>query len=119
MDTKFQAPVQLSEVQVQTLMLVMFAPTPAAATDTLRANDKAALAAKILVQKGLVDVNQTGASLTDRGLEMLDKMNVIDKQGKRTPYGEQLFTKAVELNNTESRALESAWPLISSVSQRV
>lgn len=119
MDTKFQAPVQLSEVQAQVLMLIMFAPTPSAATDTLQSNEKAAYAGKILGGKGLIQSSIDGVSITDKGLEMLDKMNIIDKQGKRTPYGEQLFTKAVELNNAESHAFESAWPLISSVSQHV
>lgn len=119
MDTKFQPPVQLSEVQAQTLMLVMFAPTPAAATDTLQASDKAANAGQILGQKGLIASDMDGVKITEKGLEMLDKMNIIDKQGKRTPYGEQLFTKAVELNNSETHAFESAWPLISSVSQHV
>ena len=119
MDTKFQAPVQLSEVQAQILMLIMFAPTPGAATETMQSNEKAAFAGKVLGQKGLIQSSSGGIAITDKGMEMLDKMNIIDKQGKRTPYGEQLFTKAVELNNAESHAFESAWPLISSVSQHV
>lgn len=119
METKFQAPVQLSDVQAQVLLLVMSAPTPAAAVQTMRTSEKAALAGKILNDKGLVASSADGIAITDKGLEMLDRMNIIDKQGKRTPYGEQLFTKAVELNNTESRAFESAWPLLSLVSQRV
>lgn len=119
MDTKFQAPVQLSEVQAQVLMLIMFAPTPGTAAQTMQANEKAAYAGKVLSGKGLIEAGTGGITVTDKGLEMLDKMNIIDKQGKRTPYGEQLFTKAVELNNAESRAFESAWPLISSVSQHV
>lgn len=119
MDTKFQPPVQLSEVQAQVLMLVMFAGTPAMAADTLSSNDKAAASAEILMQRGLVNNGGGQAHITDKGMEMLDKMNIIDKQGQRTQYGEELYTKAVKLYNAESSAYESAWPLISSASQRV
>lgn len=119
MDSKFQAPVQLSDVQVQTLMLIMFAPTPGAGADTLKANQKAQLAGQVLASKGLIQSTGDGIQITDKGLEMLDQMNVIDKQGQRTKYGEQLFTKAVELNNHESQTSEGVFPLISSVSQLV
>lgn len=119
MDNKFQAPVQLSDVQVQTLMLIMFAPTPEAGTDTLKTNQKAYMAGQVLASKGLIQSTGQGIQITDKGLEMLDQMNVIDKQGQRTPYGEQEFTKAVSLNNSESQTSESVWPLINSVSQLV
>ncbi|MNL07071.1 hypothetical protein D3C87_1277310 [compost metagenome] len=119
MDSKFQAPVQLSDVQLQTLMLIMFAPTPAAGADTLKANQKAHMSGQVLAQKGLIQSTGEGIQITDKGLEMLDQMNVIDKQGQRTPYGEQEFTKAVQLNNSESQTSESVFPLLSSVSQLV
>lgn len=119
MDNKFQAPVQLSDVQVQTLMLIMFAPTPGAGLDTLKISQKAHLAGQVLSSKGLIQSTGDGIQITDKGLEMLDQMNVIDKQGQRTPYGEQQFTKAVELNNSESQTSEGVFPLISSVSQLV
>ena len=119
MDSKFQAPVQLSDVQVQTLMLIMFAPTPGAGTDTLNANQKAHFAGQVLSSKGLIQSTGDGIQITDKGLEMLDQMNVIDKQGQRTQYGEHLFTKAVQLNNYESQTSEGVFPLISSVSQLV
>lgn len=119
MDNKFQAPVQLSDVQVQTLMLIMFAPTPGAGLDTLKTNQKAYLAGQVLSSKGLIQSTGDGIQITDKGLEMLDQMNVIDKQGQRTPYGEEEFTKAVSLNNSQSQTSESVWPLISSVSQLV
>lgn len=115
MDNKFQAPLQLSDVQLQTLMLIMFAPTPTVAAQTLQTNQKANLAGQIIFSHGFAQHAHGGVEITDKGLEVLDRMNVIDKQGRRTSYGEEQFTKAVALNN----ANESVWPLINSVSRLV
>lgn len=106
---------QLSDVQTQTLLLVFISDSPVNALSTIRANEKTFAASKVLAQKGLITTTVDGVSVTDDGIAMLDAVNVVDKNGKRTPYGEEELAKAIAL----TKQTESVWPLISSASQRV
>lgn len=116
MDNKFEPQHQLSDVQTQTLLLIFSSPSPAVAAESVRGHEKTMAALQILVQLGLVDRTQDGVQANDRGIAMLDSLNVVDKLGNRTPYGEQEFEKVAQLTNKTN---ESVWPLISSISQRV
>lgn len=119
MDKTFQTSDQLSDVQTQTLMLVFSSPSPVVALSTVQANDKAAAAAQTLTSMGLIRQVEGGIEITDQGIAMLDAVNVVDKNGERTPYGEEEFAKAVELTASNPTQMECAWPLINSVSQHV
>lgn len=119
MDKTFSAPNQLSDVQTQTLMLVFSSPSPVVAQSTVRSNDKTSASADALLGMGLIRQTEIGIEITDEGIAMLDAVNVVDKTGQRTPYGEEEFAKAVELTARNPQQMEGAWPLISSVLQRV
>lgn len=106
---------QLSDVQTQTLLLVFISDTPVNALSTIQANEKTYAASKVLAQKGLITTSVDGVSITDAGIAMLDAVNVVDKNGERTPYGEEELEKAIAL----TKQTESVWPLISSASRRV
>lgn len=119
MDKTFSAPHQLSDVQTQTLMLVFSSPSPVVAQSTVHSNEKTAAAAKVLLDMGLIRQDEIGIQITEDGIAMLDAVNVVDKTGQRTPYGEEEFAKAVKLTTNGTQQTESVWPLISSVLQRV
>lgn len=119
MDKQFAAQNQLSDVQTQTLMLVFSSPSPVVAQATVRSNDKTSAAADVLLNMGLISQDEIGIQATQSGIEMLDAVNVVDKSGQRTPYGEEEFAKAIKLTSANAQQMESAWPLMSVILQRV
>ncbi len=117
MDKQFSS-FNLSQVQIQVLLLLMFAPTPRVAAATVSHNDRFKVTLDFLVKSGLAQTDPGGIIITQAGQESLDRVNAIDVAGQRTPFGDELFQKAVDLNNSD-RQMETAYPLINSISQRV
>jgi hypothetical protein len=119
MDSTFHIQSDLSDVQTQTLLLLFSAPSPVVALSTANSSDKTRAATTKLKSMGLVADTTDGLIVTDTGVEMLDRINVVDKMGERTPYGEEEFEKAIKLTSAPAAQFECTWPLISSISQHV
>lgn len=106
----------LSDVQIQTLLVIFSAPDPKVALASANGNDKMQAALSVLIQKGLVKQIDVGVIATDAGIEMLDSVAAVDKKGERTEFGNDEMDKAVKLSSPAAQT-ESVWPLINSVSQ--
>lgn len=119
MDNNFEQKHRLSDIQTQVLLLAFSAPTAVIAQATIQTNDKTVAAGETLEKMGLIATTSNGIIVTDNGVTTLDSINVLDKLGRRTPYGEEQFNKGVELTSGSDKQFESAWPLLSSISQLV
>ena len=81
--------VHLSDSQKMVMTKIKVAANPNVAGEQARNNTNMATAQKTLIKLGLVMADESGATLTDKGIKTLTDENLLDDSGELTPEGQK------------------------------
>ena len=86
-ETDTVTPFELTENQKRVLCKVFISPTPTLALEEISDDTHLISARDMMVEKGFLDINETEASLTDDGKELMLDHNLINNNDELTEDG--------------------------------
>lgn len=105
-ETKILTNVHLSDAQKLVMAKIKASANANVAAEQVRNSPNMASAQKTLSKLGLVAVDDTGATITDKGNKTMTDENLIDSSGALTPDG-QKFADAKDLNDLSQNKKEN------------
>ena len=104
-ETKILTNVHLSDAQKLVMAKIKAAANANVAAEQARNSTNLAAAQKSLSKLGLVQVDDTGATLTDKGIKTMTDENLMDESGELTTEG-QKYADAKDLEALSKKDTE-------------
>lgn len=105
-ETKTLTNVHLSDAQKLVMAKIKASANANVAAEQARNSPNMASAQQTLSKLGLVDVNDEGATITDKGIKTMTDENLLDDAGSLTPDG-QRYADAKDLNDLSNSKKEN------------